>query len=192
MFGADTVVADSAVLEVVAVAVGGELLPLGSHLGGGVGEVVLGAEVLGVVGPVDGTNVVQKLFEGLATTVGIDEGGEGFVELVEGLEAGEDEVGGLQLTAHIVGHGDLTESTVEGVGVGADEVLNLVGAEDGDGEGGALLAEEGTHHGVKLGGELTVEVGGEVLIPGGGEAQLSIGGEETAIAAMEPCIVSRA
>jgi hypothetical protein len=141
---------------------------------------------------VDGANVVQKLFEWLTTTVGIDEGGEGFVEFVEGLEAGEDEVGRLQLAAHEVGHLNLTESTVEGVGVGLDEVLDLVGAEDGDGEGGALLPEEGAHHGVELGGELLIDAVREVLALGGGEAQLTIGGEEATISAMEPCIVSRA
>ena len=62
VFGTHLAVAGRAVLEVVAVAVFGELLPLGCHLGRGLYEIVLGTEVVRVVGVVDSLNVVQKAF----------------------------------------------------------------------------------------------------------------------------------
>lgn len=72
VFGAYRAVVGGAVLEIVTVAVGGELFPTRSHLSGSVGEVVFGAEVVTVVGIVDFLNVVQKLFERLTNTVFID------------------------------------------------------------------------------------------------------------------------
>ena len=52
VFLADAVVTSGAVLEVVAVLLRLEVLPLGGHLGGGDGEIVFGAQVVAVVGAV--------------------------------------------------------------------------------------------------------------------------------------------
>ena len=52
VFLADAVVGCGAVLEVVAVLLRLEVLPLGGHLGGGDGEIVFGAQVVAVVGAV--------------------------------------------------------------------------------------------------------------------------------------------
>ena len=72
VFGSYRSVVSGAVLEIVTVAVGGELFPTRSHLSGSVCEVVFGAEVVTVIGIVDFLNVVQKLFERLTDTVLID------------------------------------------------------------------------------------------------------------------------
>ena len=141
VLGADVVVAGGAVLEVVSVAVAGDLLPFGSHGGGGVSEVVLGEEIVSVVGSVDLSNVVIKAFEGLTKPVLIEERGEGLIELMEGLDGGEEIIGALQAAAHIGGHLDALEGAVEDGGMGGDEVPGLAGGEDIDVEGSALLAE---------------------------------------------------
>ena len=141
MLGAHMVVAGGAVLEVIAVAVAGDLLPFGGHGGGGVSKVVLGAQVVLIVGFVDRLNVIQKAFEGLSNAILIEQGGEGLIELVESLDAGEDVVGLLKSGAHGVAHPDLTESAVEDVGVSRNEVLRLAGGKDMNVEGSALLAE---------------------------------------------------
>lgn len=54
-----------------------------------------------VVGFVYLPDVVQKAFEGFPLAVLVEQGGEGFVELVEGLDAGEDVVGVLEVAAVI-------------------------------------------------------------------------------------------
>ena len=141
MLGADVVVAGGAVLEIVSVAVAGDLLPFGSHGGGGVSKVVLGAEVVLIVGFVDRLNVIQKAFEGLSNAILIEQGGEGLIELVESLDAGEDVVGVGKAPTHGVAHPDVAESAVEDGGMGRDEMLGLAGGKDMNIEGSALLAE---------------------------------------------------
>lgn len=58
MLGAYLLIALCAVMEVVAVSVLGELLPLGRHLCRCLYIVVLGTEIVAVVGSVDLLNVV--------------------------------------------------------------------------------------------------------------------------------------
>lgn len=53
---------------------------------------------------------------------------------MEGLDAGEDVVGALELASHSGGHGYLAECGVESFGMCADEVLNLRFCHDLDAE----------------------------------------------------------
>lgn len=61
VFLADAVVTGGAVLEVVAVLFGLDVLPSGGHLGGGDGEAVFGAQVVAVVGAVDFEDIPLEL-----------------------------------------------------------------------------------------------------------------------------------
>ena len=97
-------VASRAVLQIVAVAVLSEPLPLGGHLGRRLHEVVLRPEIVGVVGRVNLLNVVQKAFERLSIAVLIEQGRERLVQLVERLHAREDIVGASEPSPHGVGH----------------------------------------------------------------------------------------
>ena len=156
MLGADMVVSCGAVLEVVSVSVAGDLLPFGGHGGGGVSEVVLGEEVVSVVGRIDLSNVVIKAFEGLTKPVLIEERGEGLMELMEGLDGGEEIIGALEAAAHIGGHLDALEGAVEDIGMGRDEVLRFAGGEDIDVEDSTLLPEERGHEAAEGSGEALV------------------------------------
>lgn len=68
----DTLVAGCAVLEVEEVGIVLELGPLSGGPGGLDGEVVLGAEVVEVVGLVDGLDVASESVEGFAAAVGVE------------------------------------------------------------------------------------------------------------------------
>ena len=57
MFGANLVIACGAILEQIAISVIGKILPPCGHIGGGSGEVILGAEPGAVVGLVDALNI---------------------------------------------------------------------------------------------------------------------------------------
>ena len=72
MFGTNLAIVGGSILEVITVAILFELLPLGSHLGRSIDEVVFSTEVVAIVGLVDCSDVVQKLFERLtiATLIG--------------------------------------------------------------------------------------------------------------------------
>ena len=89
----------------------------------------------------------ERRYKTVRTTfsVLIEERGEGLVELVEGLEPGEDVVGTCEPSSHGLGHGHLLKRLVEDVGMRRDEFLRLVGGEDVDVERGPFLAEERGH-----------------------------------------------
>ena len=78
-------------------------------------EIVLSVEVVLIVCFVDLLNVVIKLFERLSIAVLIEEGWESLVELVEGLESGEDVVGPREPPPHGLRHGHFLKSLVEDV-----------------------------------------------------------------------------
>ena len=82
MFGAYAPVARGAVLEVVAVSVLHEVLPLGGHVCRSLAEVIFRAEVVLVVGTVYPLNVIPKLLERFSIPVLIDEGRECLVEFM--------------------------------------------------------------------------------------------------------------
>ena len=89
-----------AVLEIISVAVRLDLLPLGSHVGRGIDEVVLGTEIVDVVGLVNGMHLVEECVERLALAVLTDERRKRLVQFVKRLEAREDEIRPLQPLAH--------------------------------------------------------------------------------------------
>ena len=109
------------------------------------GEIVLGAEIVFIVGSVDGLNVVEELFERLSIAVRIEERGERLIEFVESFESGENEVGLLQVLAHGVGHLYGLERRIEGGGMGGDERGDFRFVKDFDSKICAILAIEGTH-----------------------------------------------
>ena len=125
MFRTHPAVAGRAVLEVIPVTVLHEALPLVGHLGRCLYEIVLGPQVVGVIGFVDSSNVAQKLFERLSIAILVEERRKCLVQFVESLHAGEDVVGALQPLAHKVGHRYLPERRVESPGVCLDELLRL-------------------------------------------------------------------
>ena len=88
---ADVLVSCGAVLEVVAVAVALYLLPAAGHEGGAYGVLVLGAEVVVVVGARDGKDVFLECVEGFDVAAFVGEAEADFAEAVVGLEGGEDE-----------------------------------------------------------------------------------------------------
>lgn len=114
-----------AVLEVVAVAVLREPFPLGRHLRRRLYEVVLRTEIVGVVGLVDLTNIIQKGFERLSVAVRIQQGRERLVEFVERFHAREDIVRPLEALAYDIRHFHLLERGIQSAGMGVDELLNL-------------------------------------------------------------------
>lgn len=87
MLGTYLVVVGGTVLEIVTIAVLLELLPTGSHISGSIDEIVLSTEVVVIVGLVDASNIIQKLFERLTIAALIEEGRKGLVELMEGFDA---------------------------------------------------------------------------------------------------------
>lgn len=100
VFLADAVVTSGAVLEVVAVFFCLDVLPPGSHLGGGDGELVLAFEPAAVVGAVYLEDIPLELLVGFQFPVPVAEGESDFAEFVVDLEAGEEGV-----VVELLGHG---------------------------------------------------------------------------------------
>lgn len=138
-----------AVLEVVAVAVLREPFLLGSHLRRRLYEVVLRTEIVGVVGLVDLTNIIQKGFERLSVAIRIQQGRERLVEFVERFHAREDIVRPLEALAHDIRHLHLLERGIQCAGMGVDELLNLRFCQHLDAELRTVLGIERVHHAVE-------------------------------------------
>lgn len=116
VFLADAVVGCGAVLEVVAVLFGLDVLPSGGHLGGGDGEAVFGAQVVAVVGAVYLEYVPLELLVGFQFPGLVAQGQADLTELVVDLEAGEEEGVVVELLGHglgdfVVGDAELLEGT---------------------------------------------------------------------------------
>ena len=71
MFGANALIAGGAVLQVVAVAVGLELIPLDGHLRCVDSVVILGVEVIGIILFANGLHVAPEYVEWLHMAVGV-------------------------------------------------------------------------------------------------------------------------
>ena len=115
---AHLIISGGAVLKVVSVSILGVLFPFCRHLGRGVYEIVLSVEIILIVCLVYFLNVIIKLSKRLSIAVLIEEGWEGLVELVKGLDPGEDVVGPREPPVHGLGHGYFLKSLVEDVGMG--------------------------------------------------------------------------
>ena len=87
MFRANLAIPGRPVLEVVAVPVFCEPFPLGGHSRRSLHKVVLCPEVAPIIGFVNLPDIVQKAFERFSIAVLIQQGGEGFVQFMERLQA---------------------------------------------------------------------------------------------------------
>lgn len=103
VFLADAVVTSGAVLEVVAVFFCLDVLPPGSHLGGGDGELVLAFEPAAVVGVVNLQDIPLELLVGFQIAGLVAQGQACLAELVVNLEAGEHECVMVELAGHGLG-----------------------------------------------------------------------------------------
>ena len=92
VFRPDLVIPGRPVLEVVVIPVLLDVLPFGSHLGRCPGIVVLRPQVVAVVRFIDGLNVAQEPLKTLFLATFIQQGGEGFIQFVEGLHSRENPV----------------------------------------------------------------------------------------------------
>ena len=171
----------------VAVSVLHELLPFSRHFAGCCHKVVLGPEIVPVVGAVDAPHIVQKAFEGLSITVLIEHGRERLVELVERFYAREHVVGLPEAVAHASGHLHLLERGVQNGGVRVDESLRFRALEYGYVQACPLLAVECFHHVVEHAGNLLLHL----LIHAFGECGLMVF-DERGVPLMQPHIVSGA
>ena len=153
MFWTYLAILGGTVLQVVLIAILSELLPLCSHGGRSLYEVVFCMQIVGVVGVVDLLNVIQKAFERLFITILIEHGRKSLVELVECLDTREDVVGTSKTLAHLVAHLYFLKTSVKDTRMGGDEFLRLVACQDIDVELRSLLAEETLHHLIELASE---------------------------------------
>lgn len=180
----------SPVLQIISVSVTHELLPFGGHLSRSGYEVIFGAEVVGIISPVDAPDIIQKAFERFPGAVIIEHRRKSLVQLMESLHAGENEVGALESAAQGLGHRSALERGVENSGMGVDKLADLRVGENLDGELRSGIVVCRSHHAVEQCRELLAYFDLALFAPG--HEHLRHIREQTGVAIMQPHIVGGA